>query len=115
MIAVLQADALVSKDDFRSDERALQLVATLCGMAPEVWIQTSVRERFDGSRTAAMLMDERKKFNFPPYTRIVDIRRARTGEIVSRHFLARDRSLASRKAEILASMPQDCYPDVDPA
>lgn len=115
MIAVLQADALVSRDDFRSDERALQLVAVLCGMAPEVWIQTSVRERFDGSRTAAMLMDERKKFNFPPYTRIVDIRRARTGEIVSRHFLARDRSLASRKAEILASMPQDCYPDVDPA
>lgn len=115
MIAVLQADALVSKDDFRSDERALQLVATLCGMTPEVWIQTTVRERFDGSKTAESLLAERREFGYPPYSRLVDIRREGSGETVERHFLRRGPDLAAQKRELLATMPEGCYPDVDPA
>lgn len=115
MIAVLQADALVSKDDFRSDERALQLVATLCGMAPEVWIQTCVRERFDGSKTAESLLAERREFGYPPYSRLVDIRREGSGETVERHFLRRGPDLAVQKRELLSTMPEGCYPDVDPA
>ena len=115
MIAVLQADALVSKDDFRSDERALQLVATLCGMAPEVWIQTCVRERFDGSKTAESLLAERREFGYPPYSRLVDIRREGSGETVERHFLRRGPDLAAQKRELLSTMPEGCYPDVDPA
>lgn len=115
MIAVLQADALVSKDDFRSDERAMQIVAMLRSLSPEVIIQTSLPERFDGSKTESSLLDERKEFGFPPYTRLVDIKTETGGETVERYFLKRDQSLAARKAGILAAIPAGCYPDVDPA
>ena len=112
MIAVLQADALLSKDDFRSDERALQLTAMLMEFAPRVLIQTEVPQRFASSPDA--LLSERRQFGFPPYTRIVDIRRYGSGEIVNRLFLKRDSSLAARKADIFATLPDDCYADVDP-
>lgn len=65
LIAVLQADALVSKDDFRSDERAMQITAMLQGLASEVIIQTAVPSRFDGSRGAEALLAERGEFGFP--------------------------------------------------
>ena len=112
LIAVLQADALLSKDDFRSDERALQLTAMLKGFAPRVIIQTEVPQRFSTSPDS--LLAERKQFGFPPYTRIIDIRRYGSGAIVERLFLKRDQTLASRKAAIFASLPDDCYADVDP-
>ena len=73
MIAVLQADALVSKDDFRADERAVQLISQLQSMAPRVLIQTAVADRFNSRKALAELMKERKDFNFPPYSRMVDI------------------------------------------
>lgn len=112
LIAVLQADALLSKDDFRSDERALQLTAMLKGFAPRVIIQTEVPQRFYTSLDG--LLAERKQFGFPPYTRIIDIRRYGSGAIVERLFLKRDQTIASRKAAIFASLPDDCYADVDP-
>ena len=115
MIAVLQADALVADDGFRSDERALQLVALLRSLAPETIVQTSVPERFDGSRTAESLLQERRRFNFPPYTRLVDIRREATGEIVERHFLKRGPGLLSEKRRLLETLPPGTCPDVDPA
>ena len=115
LIAVIQADALVSDDDFRSDERALQLVAMLRGLAPEVLVQTSVRERFDGSKTAESLMRERREFSFPPYTRLVEVRRENDGETLERHFLKRGPELSGQKRQILENLPQGTYPDVDPA
>ena len=114
LLAVLQADALVSRDDFRADERAAQIVGTLCQFAPRVIVQTALPARFDASRGADALLDERRQFGFPPYTRLVEIRRQGTGEVVDRHFLPRDRSLADRKAALAASLPAGTYPDVDP-
>ena len=114
LIAVLQADALVSRDDFRADERAAQIVGTLCQFAPRVIVQTAVPARFDGTRNADALLVERRQFNFPPYTRLVEIRRQGSGEVLDRHFLPRDRSLAARKAALLDSLPAGSYPDVDP-
>lgn len=127
LIAVLQADALLSKDDFRSDERALQLVALLQEFSRDIIIQTEVPQRFTlpvetppasaGSRLIHrldILLAERRQFGFPPYTRIVDIRRYGSGELTERLFLKRDSCLASRKAGIFASLPDDCYADVDP-
>lgn len=114
LIAVLQADALIGRDDFRGDERAVQLVGMLGGFAQRVLIQTAVPARFNGTRTLDELLDERKRFGFPPYTRLVEVRRQGGGEVVARHFLARDRQLAERKAAIAASLPAACYPDVDP-
>ena len=114
LLAVLQADALVSRDDFRADERAAQIVGTLCQFAPRVIIQTALPARFDASRGTDALLDERRQFGFPPYTRLVEIRRQGTGEVVDRHFLPRDRSLAARKASLAAALPAGTYPDVDP-
>jgi primosomal protein N' (replication factor Y) len=114
LLAVLQADALVSRDDFRADERAAQIIGTLCQFAPRVIVQTAIPARFDASRGADALLDERRQFGFPPYTRLVEIRRQGTGDIVDRHFLPRDRSLADRKAALAASLPAGTYPDVDP-
>ncbi len=146
LIAVLQADALLSRDDFRSDERALQLVSLLKELSGEVIIQTEVPQRFSrptaessgmtpgpdararlheiqltqhGESSGMLsrldaLLSERREFGFPPYTRIVDIRRYGECEILKRIFLRRDSGLAARKAEIFDSLPSDCYADVDP-
>ena len=114
LLAVLQADALVSRDDFRADERAAQLLGTLAQFAPHVIIQTTVPARFDASRSTEDLLEERRQFGFPPYTRLVEIRRQGSGEVLARHFLARDRELAARKAALLADLTPGTYPDVDP-
>ena len=114
LLAVLQADALVSRDDFRADERAAQLLGTLAQFAPRVVIQTAVPARFDGSRGPDELLEERRQFGFPPYTRLVEVRRQGSGEVLARHFLARDRELAARKAALLAALTPGTYPDVDP-
>lgn len=114
LIAVLQADALVSREDFRGDERAAQIVGTLCQFAPRIIIQTAVPARFDGRRSADDLLEERRQFFYPPFSRIVEVRRQGDGAVQERHFLPRDRELAARKAEILAQLPDHFYPDVDP-
>lgn len=114
LLAVLQADALLSKDDFRSDERALQMVAMLREFSPRLIIQSAVPQRFSPERDTGALLGERKQFGFPPYTRLVEVRRQGSGEVLERHFLHRDASLATRKAEILASLPEGSFADVDP-
>jgi len=77
-------------------------------------IQTAVPARFNASRSADELLDERQQFGFPPYTRLVEIRRQGSGEVLQRHFLPRDRSLAGRKAALLDTLAPGTYPDVDP-
>ena len=114
LLAVLQADALVSRDDFRADERAAQIVGVLCQFAPRVIVQTAVPARFDASRSTDDLLAERRQFGFPPYTRLVELRRQGSGEVLERHFLPRDRSLAARKAQLLDGLQDGCYLDVDP-
>ena len=73
LLAVLQADAFLSKDDFRSDEKAIQLVAMLQNFSPNVLIQTAVPDRFRGTRGMQELLKERKDFNLPPYSRSVEL------------------------------------------
>ena len=114
LIAVLQADALVSRDDFRGDERAAQIVGTLCQFAPRVVVQTAVPARFDGRRTPDDLLEERRQFRFPPFTRLVEIRRQGDGTVLERHFLPRDKELAARKASLAERIQDGSYPDVDP-
>ena len=73
LLGVLQADAFISKDDFRSDERALQIASQLSSLCPRVIIQTAVPGRFELSRGADALLCERRDFGFPPYTRLIDV------------------------------------------
>jgi len=121
VIAVLQADALFPRDDFRADERALQFLQQLSEKADRLVIQTAkpshpVFRALCKGEDASILLEERKSFSLPPYTRIVDIviddasearkelmtdrlcRMLHTGSL--RLILARDASLAARKAAI---------------
>ena len=63
---------------------------------------------------AALMDAERKRFNFPPYSRLVEIRRQGSAELLRREFLPRDSSLSSRKAALAADLESNCYIDVDP-
>ena len=114
ILAVMQADALISRDDFRADERAAQLLGTLGLFAPHILVQTGVPARFSGERSLDDLLAERQQFGFPPCTRLVELRRQGSGEILERHFLPRDRSLAARKADLVSCLAPDTYLDVDP-
>ncbi len=87
LVAVISADSLLGIQDFRADEKALQLLEQFrgrCGRRDRKGlfvIQTSqpdhpVYQRIAGDEASALNMDllhERKEFNFPPYSRIVEI------------------------------------------
>lgn len=86
LVAVIAADSLLGMQDFRADERAHQLLEQLrgrCGRRTRrglFVIQTSrpdhpVYQNIASSRHefGTNLLMERKDFNFPPYTRIVEI------------------------------------------
>ncbi|MCQ2187098.1 MAG: hypothetical protein MJY73_01985 [Bacteroidales bacterium] len=87
LLAVLQADAFLSKDDFRSDEKALQLVAMLQNFSAEVVIQTAVSDRFRGTRSMQELLKERKDFSLPPYSRAVEVILQDNDEVRKQHML----------------------------
>ncbi len=86
-VAVIAADALLGIQDFRADEKALQLLEQFrgrCGRRDSKGlfvIQTSqpehpVYRRLLSNDTPSLnmtLLQERKEFNFPPYSRIVEI------------------------------------------
>ncbi len=87
LVAVIAADALLGLQDFRADEKALQLLEQFrgrCGRRDSKGlfvIQTSQPEHpvyqrlFDNEPSSLNidLLHERKEFNFPPYSRIVEI------------------------------------------
>ncbi len=87
LVAVIAADALLGLQDFRADEKALQLLEQFrgrCGRRGSKGlfvIQTSqpnhpVYQRLASGDASALNMDllqERKEFNFPPYSRIVEV------------------------------------------
>lgn len=114
MVAVLQADALVDKDDFRADERGAQIVAQLASRCRALYVQTAVAARFDGTRSTEDLLKERRDFGFPPYTRMVEYRLKGDGATAERFFLRRDASLSVRKRQIAQGLPEGAYIDVDP-
>lgn len=114
LVAVLQADALVSSEDFRSDEKALAVVTFLRERAQRVVIQTSVPSRFDCSRNSEELLSERRQFAFPPYTRLVEVRHEGTDKVLSQHFFKRDKNLSLAKKTLRETLPKGSYPDVDP-
>ncbi|MBQ4286540.1 MAG: primosomal protein N' [Bacteroidales bacterium] len=85
LVAAIQADSLSAQDDFRADERALQLLEQFRGrsgrrgMKGLFVIQTSqashpvykMLQGLDGDSIEKM-MAEREAFGYPPYTRIVN-------------------------------------------
>ena len=88
LVAVLAADTLLGMHDFRADEKALQLLEQFrgrCGRRSEKGlfiIQTSQPEHPVYSRLSSSMqnngitdemMQERRDFNFPPFSRIIEI------------------------------------------
>lgn len=87
LVAVIAADSLLGMQDFRADEKALQLLEQFrgrCGRRDErglFVIQTSQPEHpvyqsiinNEASDFNTYLLIERKDFMFPPFTRIIEI------------------------------------------
>ncbi|MBO4581197.1 MAG: primosomal protein N' [Bacteroidales bacterium] len=87
LVGILNADNMLNYPDFRSYERALQLMMQVSGRAGrknkqgKVLIQThDIKQKifsyilnndYDGA--AAALLEERKKFVYPPYVRLIKV------------------------------------------
>lgn len=81
LVAILQADPILSAQNFRADERAFQLFSRYrehCAAGTFV-IQTGRSEHpvfqalLAGREPWPELMEERKAFAYPPYSRIIDL------------------------------------------
>ena len=85
LVAVIAADTMLGMQDFRADEKAIQLLEQFRGRSGRrdekglCVIQTSQPEHpvykrlADGASINGDLLTERQDFNFPPYTRIVEL------------------------------------------
>ncbi len=90
LVAVLQTDALLGLLDFRADEKALQTLAQFRGRSgrrgrpgllviqtsrPDHPVYAALREGQGDFRNShiAGLLQEREEFNYPPFTRIINV------------------------------------------
>lgn len=88
LVAVLQADSILGQEDYRADERGLQLLEQFrgrCGRRGEKGlfvIQTSqpdhpvyqnIDGKIDDSGMMARFLGERKMFGYPPYSRVIRV------------------------------------------
>lgn len=85
LVAVIAADAMLGMQDFRADEKAVQLLEQFrgrCGRRDAKGlciIQTSQPEHpvykrlTDSEASCDDLLQERHEFDFPPYTRIIEV------------------------------------------
>ena len=78
LVAVHQADSLLGKEDFRSDERALQVFRQLQLRTSLLVIQTRepshpVFKALQEGQDARVFLPERQAVGYPPVTRLVDI------------------------------------------
>ena len=119
LTVVMQADALFDRSDFRADEKALQLLTMLKSRTDRLVVQTGaashpVFEALCSVSSENLLLEERRQFSLPPFSRIVDVYDISTGELKSHATLARDRNLSQRKKELLAQFAKSSWFDVDP-
>ncbi len=102
LVAVLQADFLMDGDDFRADERALQTLALLREASGGTLLVQTARSSHPvfgaGAGLCGQLLEERRQWALPPYTRLVDVW---CGSGRERIALAPDSTLQARKQEIL--------------
>ena len=109
LVAVLQADSILSQEDYRADERGLQLLEQFrgrCGRRgekglfviqtsqPEHPVYQSINGQLDENGTMARFLGERKMFGYPPYSRVI-------GVIVKDYNLARVDLLSRELAEAI--------------
>lgn len=88
LVAVLQADSILGQEDYRADERGLQLLEQFrgrCGRRgekglfviqtsqPEHPVYQSIDGKIDGNGTMVRFLEERKMFGYPPYSRVIGV------------------------------------------
>ena len=88
LVAVLQADSILRQEDYRADERGLQLLEQFrgrCGRRgekglfviqtsqPEHPVYQSIDGKLDENGTMARFLGERKLFGYPPYSRVIGV------------------------------------------
>lgn len=85
LICLLQADSMLAIQDFRANEKALQLLTQLSGRSGrkfkkgKILIQTAQPEHpvyksfEDGAQAMTDMLKERKEFDYPPFVRLVKI------------------------------------------
>ncbi|MBO4427445.1 MAG: hypothetical protein J5771_03065 [Bacteroidales bacterium] len=104
LVAMLSADALFGGEDFRADEHAFQFLDALRCECTDVVIQTrNAAHRVFSMQDCKALLDERKRFNLPPYTRLVAIS---TPAGTSTLTLERGLGLKERREKINAAVNQ---------
>ena len=82
LTAILNADALFNPSDFRSDEHAFQYLERLRSICPQLIVQArQAGHQVFTLRSAEPLLEERRKFNLPPYTRMVEMRTSKAVEL----------------------------------
>ncbi len=111
LVAVLQADSILGQEDYRADERGLQLLEQFrgrCGRRgekglfviqtsqPEHPVYQSIEGKLDENGTMARFLGERKMFGYPPYSRVI-------GVIVKDYNQARVDLLSRELAETIRS------------
>lgn len=88
LVAVLQADSILGQEDYRADERGLQLLEQFrgrCGRRgekglfviqtsqPEHPVYQSIDGKLDENGTMVRFLGERKLFGYPPYSRVIGV------------------------------------------
>lgn len=88
LVVVLQADSILGQEDYRADERGLQLLEQFrgrCGRRgekglfviqtsqPEHPVYQSIDGKLDENGTMARFLGERKLFGYPPYSRVIGV------------------------------------------
>lgn len=88
LVAVLQADSILGQEDYRADERGLQLLEQFrgrCGRRgekglfviqtsqPEHPVYQSIDGKLDENGTMTRFLGERKLFGYPPYSRVIGV------------------------------------------
>ena len=141
LTAILNADALFNPADFRSDEHAFQYLERMRSICPRFIVQTrQAAHQVFSLKTAEPLLEERKIFSLPPYTRMIEFRLHKTSKVSElgkalstagfspmvlnssvRIVLARDKNLLESKKRLRkaveafrSSSKTDVIADVDP-
>jgi primosomal protein N' (replication factor Y) len=77
LLAVLNADTLMDKHDFRADEKAVQTLEQFRGrLSGHMLVQTRQGDHpvfLMGEDYSLHLLEERRAFHYPPFSRIVDV------------------------------------------
>lgn len=120
LLVILNGDSFFDRNDFRSDEKALQLFRNLSLHTSKMLIQCTTPSHpvysaiIECSLFLDTLMSERKNFHLPPFSRIVDIKDRKTGMLVKREVLERDKSLLEQKKALYLRYGALYLIDVDP-